>query len=144
MTAETQSANELLLVLPGKVTSTSIEPPRNMDYEEWRQVLFRVVQLKSAAQFWYGDLCLFAQSKFGEDSAQGISETGYAEQTMQKYCMVANRIEPLMRVKELSWSHHEVVAYATLDTQERIRWLEQARQENWNVRELKEALTDAG
>ena len=124
-----------------KTTSTSIEPPMGMGYEDWRIVLLRVRQLGDAFRWWYGQLVLFGEAHYGEIAAQAVSETGLDEETIMRYRTVAERIDERIRIRELSWSHHREVAYTpNLTMEDRQEWLVRAYKNAWTVRELKEEL----
>lgn len=116
-----------------------------MAYDEWRVALFRITQVISAARFWFGSWVLAGEAMYGETAVQAVSETGLSENTIMTYRTVAAKMPDLIRISELSWSHHRVIAYADLkDEKERAEWLEKSRHNGWNVRELEEALSMAG
>ena len=130
--------------LPGTTTSVSWEPPKSISYEEWRIHGLRVKQLADFSKFAIGDWLCFGESKFGEAYSQAASETGINEERLMQLKFVSSRIEILTRVKEISLSHHRIVATARkLTTQEeRSTWLQRALANNWTTRELEEALKD--
>lgn len=131
---------DLLVTLPGKVTAVSLQLPLRMEYEEWRIVLFRCCQLGEFSRFAIGDALKYGHDHYGEKYSQAASETGLAEDTLQQYEYVATYVHPLTRVR--LWSLNRAVAKFEPDEQK--KWLKKCVENNWTVRELGEALDDAG
>lgn len=129
-----------LLTLPGKATATSLELPPRLDYDEWRIVLFRCVQLKHFAQFAIGDALNYGEKHWGEMYAQAASETGLSEDTLTIFKYVATRVHSLIRIK--NWTACRQVA--KLAPQEQNHWLQRFEKEGWSVQELIHELTAAG
>ena len=138
------NANTSILTLPGKVTPTYLELPQKLNYDEWRDILLRVKVVNDASRFWMGDCYMYGEKHYGEQYAQALSDTGVNEETQKRYYFVSSAISPRIRIPELSWSHHRIVAYADIDGDEKEVWLKAARKQEWTVRELVDALVKAG
>lgn len=130
------------LALPGVITANSYDLPRTMDYPAWAEVLRKVVQIRDASNWWTGAMLNHGGDAFGEQYAQAASETGLSEDTLSILQYVESRVPPANRVQGLSWSHHREVA--KLPPEEQLTWLTRARDGDWSVRELVEALRSEG
>jgi len=109
-----------ILALPGKPTVTHWELPADLSYDEWKEILFKVSRVNDASRFWLGDAYLYGESHYGESYTQAMSEVDVNEETQKRYYFVAAAIHPRIRIPELSWSHHRIVAYAkNLESEER-------------------------
>ncbi len=62
-------------------------------------------------------------------------ETGYSEETCRKAKWVSSQYETGIRIPNLSFGHHRIVA--ALPIEERAAILADAEHEGWSVRELK-------
>jgi len=132
----------LHLELPAKITPTQLDLWTDLNYEDWDQTLYKIAQVGDGARWWLGDAMKYGDKHFGEIYMQAVGETGLAEDTMRRYLLVASRISPINRVKELTWSHHRQVA--SCPEGEQIRWLKMALDHNWSLAELKEAMRKKG
>jgi len=132
----------LHLNFPAKVTPTQLELFGDLKYEDWDQTLFAVAQVRDGGNWWVGDALNYGDTHFGEVYTQAAGETGMSEDTLQRLKYVSSRIDPGIRIKELTWSHHREVAKCTED--EQIRWLTMALEKSWNVSALKEAMRKKG
>jgi len=132
----------LHLELPAKITPTQLDLWTDLNYEDWDQTLYKIAQVGDGARWWLGDAMKYGDKHFGEIYMQAVGETGLAEDTMRRYLLVASRISPVNRVKELTWSHHRQVA--SCPEGEQIRWLRMALDHNWSLAELKEAMRKKG
>src|ERR1043166_7908158 len=128
--------------LPGKTTAVSLQLPMRLEYDEWRAAGMRLAQFKEWTQFAIGDWLLFGSAHYGQEYAQAASETELAEEALQTFQYVAERIDPTRRVKNVSWSHHREVA--PLLPSQQSKWLSKCEQEKWSVQELRDRLTEAG
>lgn len=68
--------------------------------------------------------------------------TGYSQHTLVMAVSVARKIDPTARVDGLSWWHH--LAVARLPKDDQARWLCQAAELGWSVRELRTRLARSG
>ena len=134
---------QLTLPLPGiKLNAVAIQLPRGLDYNGWSETLCKVGQINNATRFWAGDMLVAGEMMFGEMYAQGASDSGFSEDGLSRLRHVSTRIDPERRRKELSWTHHQVVAKFPPDEQD--QWLKLAVEKNLTVIELKEAMRKKG
>lgn len=68
--------------------------------------------------------------------------TGYSQHTLVMAVSVARKVHVTRRVDGLSWWHH--LAAARLPAAEQARWLCEAAEQGWSVRELRERLERSG
>lgn len=133
----------LKLEFPAIVTSVALDFAKGVvAYEDMRQTLFKVVQVRDAANWWTGDILNAAEAKHGEKYTQMADETGLSPDTLMILSHVARRVDPITRRKELSWSHHREVA--KFEAHEQAKWLQKAIEKGWSVADLKEAIKKAG
>jgi hypothetical protein len=69
---------------------------------------------------------------YGETYSQALEESDYVLGTLQQAKFVASRIEPLRRLKEVSWGAHQEVA--TLPPKQQDKLLAEAARDNLTVR----------
>lgn len=129
---------KVALALPGHITAVSLELPSGLKYKDWEVTGKRLTQFRQACHWWVGDWLNFGEAQYGEMYSQALEETQYAYATLAKDKFVASRFEFLRRRKNLSWSHHEVVA--SLEPSEQDRWLDQAEKHHWTREELREEI----
>ena len=134
----------LHLELPAKVTSVNLEFVTGpLDYEDWRQTLFKVVQLGNWSNWALGACLVEGEARYGEAYAQAVSEAQISPDRAMACKYVYERIPELIRIKDLNWSIHREVA-ALPNEALRQEWLEECRKHAWTVTELKEKLKEAG
>lgn len=96
--------------IPGVLTATSLELPRNLNAEDWALVGVKLHAIHGAAQWWIGDWVRFGDAKYGEKYAQYIDAVGLDYQTVANAKSLATKFEFSRRRENLSWSHHAEVA----------------------------------
>ena len=108
--------------------------------EEWWAFFSGIEKIESAIQFIIGDLAVYGEDEFADITYEAIAEkTGYKKETVENYASVARNVPQEIRVPELSFNHHYHVA--KLDSNEdKRRWLNDAKQHNWSVRDLQKAI----
>lgn len=129
---------------PGRITDTDIELSRYLTYEQWAPIGIRIAQCKDKINWYLGGWMAAGEKRYGETYAQAVNDTGIPEPRLQQLKFVYERIPPSARVKELSWSHHRIVAVAKdLTDVQRAAWLKVAVKKNLSTRELDEAIKDS-
>jgi N6-adenosine-specific RNA methylase IME4 len=132
-------ANEL--VIRGKPTTTSLTLPKNITDEEWLEVGATLGKFEQSKMWWVGD---WLKHKYpGGYVERGVydeleEQTGLERQTMQVALSTCKSIDSLIRIKELTFLHHRIVA--PLPEPEQKEWLRKAVREDWTVRELRDAI----
>lgn len=129
---------QLDLGLSGEVTMTTWALDPAMTFEAWSRQIAIVGRLGQTTLFLLGDGLHQGAALFGEEYAQVLEATGYAERTISNLMWVAERVPPENRREELSHGHHEAVA--ALEPHEQAKWLQRAIDEHWTREELRAAI----
>lgn len=125
-------------LLPGRSTPTQLMLFEKLPFAEVSQTAIKIRQLHDATRWWSGDLLNYGEANFGEEYAQIQADTGLEEETARKYQYVNSHVPPGNRMKELTWSHHVIVAPFPPEEQKAL--LQYAMDKNLSVREFKEYL----
>ena len=134
----------LHLELPAKVSAVNLEFTHGpLDYEDWRQTLFKIVQLGNWSNWALGACLVEGEARYGEAYAQAVSEAQISPDRAIACKYVYERIPELIRIKDLNWSVHREIA-ALPNEALRQEWLEECHKHGWTVSELKEKLKEAG
>ncbi|MEL6404360.1 MAG: hypothetical protein AAFR81_08335 [Chloroflexota bacterium] len=109
--------------------------------EEWWAFFAGIEKIESAIQFIIGDLAVYGEDEFADITYEAIAEkTGYKKETVENYASVARNVPQEIRVPELSFNHHYHVAKFNGKVNKQKQWLEDAKENNWSVRDLQEAI----
>lgn len=124
------------LVLAGRTTTTALDLPTDLSYDEWEEVGRTLGKIASGCQFWVGDWIRYGedQAEWGEKYSQALEETGLEYPTLSNYVHVAKAIPPNERNPEVSWSHHR--ATTGLSKAERKVVLDLAAENGWRKADL--------
>lgn len=125
------------LVLPGRVTPTSLDLPPNLSMQEWAAVGHSLKLMAGAVQFWVGDWFAYGEAHYGEEAWQYLEVT---EKTLANWASVCRRVEPSRRREALKFSHHAEVAPLEPEEQERV--LEEAASQGWSVSRIREEVQE--
>lgn len=107
-------------------------------FAEWENAVTLAMKVAKSSPWWVGDLLCYGENRYGETYAQVLSSTDFEYGTVTQYKYVCSQIPLPERQFELTFSHHAVVA--SMESETRTAWLEQAIISGWTVRELLEAL----
>ena len=142
-TPSTKARLGLHLDFPARVTAVNLEFAKHLDYDDWKQTLFKVVQIGNWSNWAMGAVLVEGEARYGETYAQAVTEAGISPDRAMACKYVYERIPDLIRIKELKWSiHREIAPLDTLDS--RQYWLTECHKHAWTVVELKEKLIEAG
>lgn len=129
------------LVLAGRTTTTALDLPRDLSYDEWEETWKTLEDVGKALQWWTGDCLNFGEQAYGEKYTQAIElSTDDPEEAKRKYstysnwASIANKVPPENRDPDLSWSHHRAVA--VLDPPEQKELLREAKTGGWSKAQL--------
>ena len=123
-----------------KLRKNGLEPIGIPSFEEWQEVGEFIRKAEGSVHFWLGDWLNYGEQKWGEMYAQAIDETGYEYDTLRHDKAISERIELGRRRPNLSWSHHQEVAY--LDSNEQDKWLALAENEKLTRQELRQNIKE--
>lgn len=103
----------------------------------WQMAFSYACSSEQSAPLWVGDLLNYAETRadWREKLSQAVSVTGLSEKTLRNRAAVAKRVGTAAREVAPSVSHLEEVA--KLDEDAQVEWLEAAKVEGWNHRELR-------
>ena len=94
------------------------------------------LQMMAESVHWIiGDLIRYMDWRFGEDYAQVVKATGYAEQTLRNDVWVCSKVEPERRRADVSFAVHAEVA--SLPPAEQDRVLSEAQENNLTRAEVR-------
>jgi hypothetical protein len=125
----------------GVVTRTSWTAPADMTFDEWQRVGCTLQTVQGSINWWIGDWLNEGEKRYGETYAQAIEVTGWDISRLQIAKHVSSNVESLIRIKDLSWTHHRHVA--SLPPAEQEHWLNLAVQNDWSSGQLKDAIKES-
>jgi len=126
---------------PFKATTTGLVVTEDdVPYELWEAYGGAIRRVEGAVQWIIGDWLNYGERKYGEMYAQGLEPCEY--DLLAKYKWVAGAVESCLRKQSLTWSHHKEVA--KLEPEEQDYWLNEAVEQGYGVRGLREAMQDEG
>ncbi len=129
-----------------EITPTRLIFSEETPWEVYEAVLGRLEESRRSLMWWIGDALAFGERKYGETYTQAVQATGYSVETVKQAASVAKRVEPCIRIHDLTWGHHQVVA--SLEPDDQRRWLEAAAPEpdsdtpRLSVSKLREAIKE--
>lgn len=124
------------------ISTSGMDFPAVMTFEEWEATGKAVLFLDKAAPFVMGDWLIFGEDAFGENFAQALDHTQLSEKTLRNRMYTCRNVDPTIRMMDgcLEFSHHTEVA--KLKSDEQIEFLRQAEQNNWSVSDLRCAIEE--
>lgn len=122
----------------GAVTSTSLNLPPDLPYDQYEALASMFGQLHRTSQWLIGDLLNFGEKVYGETYAQAEELTGLAPQTLANYSSVCSRIPRSRRRSKVNFSLHAEVASMTPDEQK--KWLKLSEENQWTRVQLRDAI----
>lgn len=110
--------------------------PTQADWQQLGDVLFK---LEESIQWLIGDWIAYGQD-VGWGDIPTLAETlGRQAKTLHEYTYVSRHVQFSIRMENLSWSHHHLVASMDEDTQR--HWLSEATQHGYSVSKLRQAIS---
>jgi hypothetical protein len=127
-----------LLPLPRgvEVTPVGLNISAKLSYEQWSDLVKRTQRTHRSILWVIGDLLCYGESRWSQKFSQAIEE--HSEQTWLNAMWVSSKIEPIRRLMQLSWSHHQQVAALPPDEQD--KFLKIAHEKKLSVHELRKAI----
>jgi len=124
-----------------EVTSLGLVARDTPSKEEWLSVGLIIAKVSGVSNWWMGDwLRIGLDLKYG-DLKKLAEELPYTYGTIRQFKYVADRLELSMRIDNLSWAHHQLVA--SLEADQRIYWLNLAAEKGWSVARLRKEIKGA-
>lgn len=132
----------------GAVEKAAPKPPTASapaGYDEWARAIKQLARGGHTWQFSVGDAANIGEAQFGEEAWQTLDELGIQPETLSNIMRVCKAIPLRIRNDSLKYSHYyQVYKLAEKNPEEAQYWLRQAEENNWNIREFKDALREEG
>lgn len=130
--------NEIGLHLPGIITLVGLQLPDDLPFEEWQRVGDVLRAAESGYQWWIGDWLNFGQPHYGEKYSQELQEKfGVGLDALTNYSFVARKYQFSIRIENVSWTHHLIVAGDKFSAKQKIAYLRAARRYGINKEQFK-------
>lgn len=126
-----------------KLTEVGLEVEGKPDFEEWMDYGQSLKVLDGTArQFAIGDWIVMGFDTYEHGKWDAVQQVwpGYERHTLEVYQTVSKSIKSFIRMKDLSWSHHSVIA--SLPENKQSYWLEQAIKNKWSVSTLAQKMSE--
>jgi len=117
-------------------TTVGLRAEGDMPWEVWVAFGEQLRDIEGAVQWWIGDWLNYGEHAYGEKYAQAVSES--QAKTWATYAYVARSVPMSIRMENVSWSKHQVVA--PLSPEEQTRYLEMCSDEGTTVKQLRAAV----
>ena len=115
------------------ITETGLVIPSDITIKEYEDVGEFLLDLSSRMQWLLGDWLAFgSERQWGETYQRIATKFDYEVETLYSYASVCRKV--LIRIKDLSFSHHRLVMNMPPDMQR--YWLEKALRESLSVNTL--------
>lgn len=127
------------------LTATSAEPPVDLAFEQWQSAMAALRIAENGLSWWVGDMLDYAQTRgkdFEDHAIQSVSDLGYANKTVLNVLAVCQHMSKERRRADVSFSHHEAVAYMK-SAKKADDLLARAANEKWTVSQLRDAVREA-
>ena len=125
------------------ITETGLEVKGNPDFEDWMNYGQALKTLEGTArQFAIGDWIVAGFDTYQHGKWEAVKQVWNDTDVglLQQYEYISKCVKSLIRIKDLSWSHHRTVADLPSDKQK--HWLEQAVASKWSVATLRQKMTE--
>lgn len=126
------------LMLPGECSLTHWEIPADIEESKFLEILPSLESAETAIKWYRGEWMLFGEERFEERMSQLYTGCNMQKKTLENERWVAKAVHVSLRRKELSWTHHRVVA--PLSPSEQAEFLEKAVVEGLTTKELEQAV----
>ena len=138
--AEPEVVGDLLSIRSDKVraTRTGLQFLSEIDYQEWREIGDELVKYGTSLQWMIGDWVIAGGAIWGEDVPILAERLGLEEGTIHTYTYVASKVHFSIRVENLSFGHHRLVAPYSDDREFQRQWLQYAADKNLSVAKMRE------
>ncbi len=90
--------------------STIVKCAGEISFEEWQEFGLKAIGAEKFVQWYLGAWWNFGHKKWSRDAEEFIKKIGYKRSTLALYGSVYNSVKPLIRIKGLTFRHHQTVA----------------------------------
>lgn len=123
------------------LTAIGLPPDTDLSPEEFESLGEMLARLEGSLQWLLGDWLAYGETRWGETAAHIAEAVGLDVNTLYSYASVCRNVQFLIRIKNLSFSHHRLVAALPPDSQR--HWLELADEHDWSVATMKSHIQQA-
>ncbi len=127
-----------------KLTEVGLDIVGSPDFEDWMDYGKSLASLDGRArQFAIGDWIVAGFDRYEQgkwDTIQQLWGSEVSISILREYERCSKSVKSANRLALLSWTHHLQIADLPADQQR--QWLEQAAQNKWSVRQLKDAIEE--
>jgi hypothetical protein len=121
-----------------RMTGVGLQIPIGLRYDEWEKTGRQLSGIADSSAWWLGDWLVFGKANYSDRYQLAIQNAGLRYQTLRNYAWVARRFEMSRRRPKLTFKHHAEVASLPFEEQDRL--LDQAEQEMWTTKQLRNAI----
>jgi N6-adenosine-specific RNA methylase IME4 len=115
--------------------------PADTTEDEWERAWTFLRRAEGSVMWWLGDMLVAADDRWHDAYDRAKKDSGFADETLRNAEWVSSSVDPVIRITELSWRHHQVVA--PMPARQQKKWLAKALSEGWSVAELKKAIRES-
>lgn len=124
----------------GLITDLGMRLPAMISYERAEALAANLGRATDSMQFVVGDFIVQVEALFPEHWTQAVEALGLDEPDRIRMARVAERVPLERRKRQLSWSHHRLVAH--LDGEAQEHWLNLAVNEGLSTAVLRDRLKE--
>jgi len=118
--------------------NTIIKFNDEVSFEEWQEFGLKAIYAEKYIQWYLGAWWNYGHKKWSREAEEFIEKIGYKKHSLKVYGWIYNAVKSSIRMDDLSFNHHQIVA--PLEESEQIKWLCQAKDNNWTVAEFRKQI----
>ncbi|KKL75858.1 hypothetical protein LCGC14_2050690 [marine sediment metagenome] len=110
-------------------------------FEEWKEFGLKLMAAEKYVQWYLGWWWNNGHDKWGREPEAFIEKCGYKQETLKVYGSIYNAVKPLIRINDLDFNHHRIIA--PLPPAEQKTWLRKCLpkdEKKWTVAVLRKAI----
>lgn len=123
-----------------KLLKNGIEAIGRPTFEQWQECWGFVGKADGAVRFWRGDLIRYAEHEYGEMYTQFINDHKKNYFTLAHDKSVADRVDICRRRQNLTFDHHQEIAYLEPDEQDKL--LDLAEKNNIKSKDFRQVVKE--
>ncbi|MEM6280563.1 MAG: hypothetical protein AAF787_00100 [Chloroflexota bacterium] len=125
-----------------QMTKTGLIAPENISETDYAGFGRALLQLDTSMQWLLGDyIAIGDEYEYGETYKQIAEEFGYSINTLYEYVRVCKAVDFSIRIENLSFKHHQIVA--SMEPEQQSQWLNHAANEGLSSKALRQAIKQA-
>ena len=125
-----------------QMTATGLIPPSDLSENQYRDFGRALLRLDTSMQWLLGDFVNIGDNfQWGETYQRLADDSGYAIRTLHDYAYVCRSVDFSIRIENLSFGHHQVIAGMSQD--EQAHWLGLAASEGLSIAKMRTAIKES-